>query len=331
VSARTLVLDTSWRQPQAESSFVMRALAGAASRAGPVTIGTPGPPRGPVADGFFDVNAVGGEAPSWPEPSGAAWPESWTPQVGLVKADDDAAVALLRHHSPGTLVTLVGPNPEPPGDGDAVVALSPSTPQSGARRVFALGIPVPVNPLAAERRHNALGPTGYILVLTDRGGQAVDTEPTALAAWLIAGFPQSDVVVIEGGSASLYGMRACRGVIAVDTRTDLWRLLAHARVVVDLQPGELVARECVEAMRFGVPVVVPGDSVAADYARAGAGRTFSDPQQLLEQVEALGDDRVHAALGEGARTLADARFGDPDGFVTDVAAMLTTLTSSIEG
>ena len=64
----------------------------------------------------------------------------------------------------------------------------------------------------------------------------------------------------------------------MDTRMDLWRLVAHANVCIDLRPGSYIARECVEALRFGTPIIVPecaGPAVV--HAREGGGATLAMP------------------------------------------------------
>ena len=116
---------------------------------------------------------------------------------------------------------------------------------------------MPINPLAATHRHNGLGFTGYLLVLSDRVGSPEVSPPTPMAAWLTARFPDKEVVVVEDAAAAVWRGRVLRGIVDVYTRTDLWRLVAHARVTVDLSPGPIIARECVESLRFGTPIVVP--------------------------------------------------------------------------
>ncbi len=80
---------------------------------------------------------------------------------------------------------------------------------------------------------------------------------------------------------------------------DLWRLLAHANVCVDLAPGAHIARECVEAMRFGTPIIVPDrPGPGAVHARASGGATFRDASELLDAAAAL---RERGASGRGRR------------------------------
>ena len=105
-------------------------------------------------------------------------------------------------------------------------------------------------------------------------------------------------MVVENAVASVWRARSLRGQITVDTRTDLWRLLAHARLTVDLAPGPLVARECVESLLYGVPVVVPAGTAGARLAALGGGLWFGDEAELIGCVEALDDQQLHGTLAE---------------------------------
>jgi hypothetical protein len=107
----------------------------------------------------------------------------------------------------------------------------------------------------------------------------------------------------------------------VHSRTDLWRLVAHARVMVDLRPGPIIGRECVEALRFGTPIVVPARSVAAEHAQSGGGRTYDDVGGLLEAVGPF----LHEPTGAGAsrRGLEYVAFySDPGASVDQMARLL---------
>jgi glycosyltransferase involved in cell wall biosynthesis len=129
-------------------------------------------------------------------------------------------------------------------------------------------------------------------------------------AWLTARFPSRDVVVVESAKAAVWKGRALRGVVGVATRTDLWRLLAHARLTVDLRPGNVIARECIESLRFGTPIIVPKVSVARHHAEAGGGLSYEDISELLAGVKALEDDVNRSHMSEQGRKYADLYFGD---------------------
>ena len=303
---RTLVLCRTWWEDRSEAAFVLRTIAGALSRGAPVEVVAPGPQPGSTPDGLFDVRSVGGRRypGAWPERAGTRWPEF--EGLVLALADDEAGAQLVRAHEPGLATLVVGRG-------------GPAT--GGTLDAGSIGLPIAVNPLAAARPHNGFGFTDYLLVLTDRGArltagdrEAAAAHPTAAVAWLAARFPRRHLVVVEDAEASAWLGRSLRGVIRVDTRTDLWRLMAHARLVVDLRPGPLVARECVEALHYGTPVVVPSSSAGRTLAEAGGGLWFDDPGQLLGCVDVLGDQAVRDELGRRGRAVAAERHGDADGF-----------------
>ena len=147
------------------------------------------------------------------------------------------------------------------------------------------------------------------------------SEPPPAAAWLSSAFHDAEIVVIEDAVASAWKGRALRGKVTVDTRMDLWRLLAHANVCVDLAPGAHIARECVEALRFGTPIVVPADSgPAAVHARAG-GATFSDETACSRRLPSSSASASGRPLRR-AQAYADARYGDPTALVGRLEALL---------
>jgi hypothetical protein len=155
-------------------------------------------------------------------------------------------------------------------------------------------------------------------VLSDRSGQPEPEPPTDVVAWLTAAFPTDDVVVVENAMASAWRGRVRRGTVAVDTRMDLWRLLAHARVTIDAAPGVVVARECIESLRFGTPILVPAPSSAVPHARAGGGRCYSDVAELLDHVDDVSRPAVRDQLSREGKRYADANYGDARRFVDGV-------------
>jgi hypothetical protein len=290
-----VVVSSSWWGTGSETAFVTRAVAGALSRHAPVEVfcpaGRDGGPR-TEADGLFDVQR---EAPAV-SPS-------------LVVCEPDGAAATRAYPSAPAAVIGAGPS----GAG----RWSPGPPRPGEEGD--IGLHVAVNPLAAARPHNGLGFTDYLLVLTDRGGSAFRPElPGDTVAWLAAAFPRRHLVVAEAGSVTVWRCRTLRGVVTVDTRPDLWRLMAHARATVDLGPGPLVARECVESLRFGTPVVVPAGTAASRLAAAGGGLSFADVEGLFRAVDEIDDPARRAELSARGRAAADAAYGDTDAFVARV-------------
>jgi hypothetical protein len=300
---------------------------------------TPGSDRSPRPDGLFDVHQIGTArrgARRWPRAGDARWPAVPPPGVVLVHADDDGAIALARRFAPDApVVALAGATSTVP-EADAIVtvtqdrrdALSEANPEV-ASHVYDTGLHVPVNPFVTARPHSGVGFVDYLLVLTDRVGtiDGGDSDPTPLVAWLAARFPRQHTMVVENAVATVWQWRSRRGSIAVETRTDLWRLFAHARAVIDLRPGTFVARECVEALRVGTPIVAPAGSVGAEHAAAGGGLAFADVDDLLRAVASLDDRAVRDDLGHKGRSMAEDRYGHPDQLVDRMAHIL----SSVEG
>jgi hypothetical protein len=318
----TLLLSQAWKEPGSELSFVTRALAGALSRATPVSVLVPFPAGPTEPDGAFDLIGAGvGRDGSWPAAGDAVWPGRLPAGTTLVVDEPDAAVlALLDLHAPNRVVHTVMPT-IPRVHRAALRPLRFTGSPEGDGPDF-IGLHVPINPLAATHRHNGLGFTGYLLVLSDRVGRPDIAPPTPMVAWLTARFPDKEVVVVEDATAAVWRGRVLRGVVDVYTRTDLWRLLAHARVTVDLAPGRIIARECIESLRFGTPILVPADSAARAHADAGGGMTFSGYADLLAGVAHLGDDPVRATMSSRGRSYADAHYGDPRAFVDSVSRAL---------
>jgi hypothetical protein len=322
--SNVVVLSASWTERDAELTFVTRALAGAASRQASVQIVTPARSEGVEPDGAFDISGIGADTPTdrdgrreWPTPARARWTDRPDNATWLLDQSSPGAAAVFHAFgdgSPAHAVTSVS--------GFAAPDVSPLPLLPGTGPAQTLGVYVPVNPLAAHHRHGGLGFTGYLLVLSDRGSRPVVTPPTAAVAWLTARFHDEYVVVVEGGSAAVWKGRALRGVVGVDTRTDLWRLMAHARVVIDLAPGPVIARECLESLRFGTPIVVPTDTAGAAPADAGGGLTYSGVPELLERVERLLDGGERDRCSREGAAYANSRHGDPTTFVADLARVL---------
>jgi hypothetical protein len=318
-----LVMSASWRSVGSELSFVIRAIAGAASRSASVTVVTPMPSGPTVADGAFDLRGVGvGADGGWPEVGRAEW--TLPPDGSVTWLIDDptrTATALFETFGGGcTAYSVKSPAPA----ASSRVRPLPLLPGDGSE---AVGVYVPVHPLATVHRHAGFGFAGYLLVLTDRMSAPAVEPPSPAVAWLSARFHRQYVVVVEGGMAAVWKGRALRGVVAVDTRMDLWRLMAHAWLTVDLAPGPVIARECVESLRYGTPIVVPDVARSASaHAITGGGLTFSGTPELLERVEQLLQPSERERFSRAAAAFSNSVYGDPTGFIHRVADALGVVT-----
>src|ERR1700683_126478 len=288
----TVVISARWHERTSEAAFVIRSLAGAASRHGPVSVLVTDDATGP--DGHCDRGSLGRPArgPADAPLDGPVIVDELTPEIA----------SLLRHANvrPPSVWFL-------PAAGGAPDPRWHPLPAAGGGSG---GVYVPVHPLANRHRHHGFGFPGYHLVLSGR--TAAEDEPPDEVAWLSAAFPDEHVVLVEQAVASAWRARALRGRVSVDTRMDLWRLLAHAAVCVDLGPGDLVARECIEALRPGTPGVAPsGGGPGAALAGAGAAVTYGDPGALVDAVGALRHAPTRQPASERGRRHADAQHGDP--------------------
>lgn len=321
---RVAVLSAAWGPRGGEVAFAARVLAGAASRLGPVDVFGPWP-AGRRGDGAFDPAGLGLPEPGrrWPSPGAAPTPATEAPprayRAVLVDGGDEEAVALAAVRLPGVPVLGIGGPPVP-----GMAARLDLVPADGhTARSRPVGLHVPVHALAAERPHLELGPVGdYLLVLSARPPQDADPDvPCAEVAWLAARYPRQPAVVVENAVATVWRSRSCVRRFGVHTRMDLWRLMAHARATVDLGPGPLFGRECVESVRYGVPVVVPAASGAAALVRAGAGLRFDTTAGLLDAVGALNREDVRDQV-RGAGAALEPWVGEPQRLVDRLAAAL---------
>jgi len=304
---RTVVVSSGWGEPHSELGFVARAIAGAATRLGAVSVLVPGRSLGTSPDGAFDVQGLG--PPPFDLPGGLSGH-----CIAIVDNLTQDVASLLEKASVRD-VLYVGADHQPQRAGWRHLRLAGPV-GSGVLQLY-----VPVNRLAQRHRHNGFGFTGYELVLS-RPGSSGDAPP-AEAAWITAAFRDRDVIVVEEGIASAWKGRALRGRVLVDTRMDLWRLVAHANACIDLSPGRHFARECVESMRFGTPIVVPqGSGAAHTHARSAGGWTFADPYELLAAVAQLHDGGVRPAASTRAQQYADANHGSPQLLVESLETMI---------
>ncbi len=74
------------------------------------------------------------------------------------------------------------------------------------------------------------------------------------------------------------------------SRPNLWKLLSHAEVCLDLRPQGIVGRETLESLLLGTPVVVPEGTVAAEHAeRSNGGLWYRDYRELFDAARAVVD------------------------------------------
>jgi hypothetical protein len=308
-------------------AFATRAIAGAASRFSDVTVAVPGTTTSTLADGAFDLHPTGGDEEHWPAMDRISLPHPVTSYAHVIVDEVPASLDLFsQQQRVARPIRLIAPPDSGAGMTAGVESLAILPNPAGVPE--ATGIHIPINPLAATHRHNGLGFIGYLLVLSNRPGSPSSVPPTDLVSWITASFHDTKVVVIEGGSAAVWQGRVLRGVVPVETRTDLWRLLAHARLTIDLEPGPIVARECIESLRVGTPIVVPKHSTAEAHAAFGVGLTFDSVAELISCIDRLQDDRLLTPMQQSARDYAERWYGRPEQFVANLARSLAGRATS---
>jgi hypothetical protein len=184
--------------------------------------------------------------------------------------------------------------------------------------VVKIGAPLSANPSALTEPNPWVGPTDYVLVLTgvDEGD---DDEENELSRILRVRFPDNPVGIAHNDAfCAWHGGRVTRGW-PVERSSDLDRLMAWARVTVDLRPGAFFARRCVTSLLYGTPIVVPHDSRAREHAERGRGGLwFDSPAELTWCVEALLDPPVRSVFSAQGLAYADEEYGSTDRFIDRV-------------
>jgi hypothetical protein len=108
------------------------------------------------------------------------------------------------------------------------------------------------------------------------------------------------------------------------SRPNLWKLLSHAVVCLDLRPQGVVGRETLESLLLGTPVVVPEATVAAEHAeRSNGGLWYRDYRELFDAAKAIVDSpSLRTSLSAQGRDWAEARHGDQARFTEQVARLV---------
>jgi hypothetical protein len=270
--------------------------------------------------------------------------EELRPDVVVVAGTGDSGLArVLERVGPQAPVVLVptlrrAAELALPGVGDvlaratAFLAIMPSEravlvahlPAGTEDRVAVMGVPVPAPDVATDEPIAALSGRAYAAVLrSSRSGVpdwAVELEVRLLDDLL----GSRSLAHVVDGRVELWSAGRHHVDQPLTGDLDLGRLVAWARVTVDLRPGRLVARQSVMSLRYGTPVVVPAASIGREHAEsAGAGLWFEHLGELAPAVEMVYDDEARGrALGAAGRSYADARFSSPQRFVEQVLCVV---------
>ncbi|MEA2627191.1 MAG: hypothetical protein QOD06_3236 [Candidatus Binatota bacterium] len=185
--------------------------------------------------------------------------------------------------------------------------------------VHDVGFALRVHPLAAETEPAGWSGEPGLVIARDW------TRPAAVGRWLRVAervareLPGVRVCLLGRGSEGLPPQASALVPLAA-SRLDLWRWVSRSLALIDPEPHRLLAREVLEAMMYGVPVIVAdrGGASREHAERANGGLWFRDEAELVGCAARLLDAEVRRQLGGQGRAYADARYGDADAFVEAV-------------
>jgi hypothetical protein len=205
--------------------------------------------------------------------------------------------------SEGERAEIVGRHAGPDADAD--------------RRVHRIGAPLAANISVLGEPNPWVGDNEYVLVIAGADSRT-DDEAVGLSRLVRLRFPEYPVAISYTDTFVAWHQGRPTPGWPVERSSDMARLMAWARVVVDLRPGPLFARRCVDALLFGTPIVVPAGSRACEHAQAGGGLWFTTPAELLWCVEAMLDPPTRRVFSRQGRTYAEDRYGSTQRFVDRV-------------
>jgi hypothetical protein len=200
-----------------------------------------------------------------------------------------------------------------------------------SERIHRIGAPMAANPNVLTEPDALLGSGDYILVVTDVGMKD-DHQDAELSRLVQMRFGDHSVGICynDGFCAWDHG-RLTKGW-PIERSSDLARLMAWARVTVDLRPGRLFARRSIESLLYGTPIVVPHDSRAREHAERGRGGLwFANPAELTWCIEGLLDPAAGHTLGAQGRSYAEAEYGSTDRFIDRVLEACGLAPASVTG
>ncbi|MHB1712279.1 MAG: glycosyltransferase [Acidimicrobiales bacterium] len=182
-------------------------------------------------------------------------------------------------------------------------------------RVHRVGAPMAADPSVLNEPNTWVGETEYIFVTTGTAGTD-HGEASSLAHLLRLRFPGIPVGVSATDRFCVWHQGRLSEGWPIERSSDTSRLMAWARVVVDLKPGPLFARRCVESLLYGTPIIVPGSSRAREHGELGRGGLWFDtPGELTWCVESMLAPEVRSVFSAQGKEYAEDMFGSTEGFV----------------
>jgi len=184
--------------------------------------------------------------------------------------------------------------------------------------VHRVGAPLSANvSMLSEPLEKLRDDDSYIAISTGESAY-LPGRLSALARLIRLRFPDHTIVVDATDALDIWRGGRLDRLWRIERASDRMRLTAWSNAFVDLHPGRLFSRRCVESLLFGTPVVVPASSRASEHARAGGGLWFENAGDLCWAVEALSEPEVARVFADKGRAYATSTFGPGSGFVDRV-------------
>lgn len=207
-----------------------------------------------------------------------------------------------------------------PGEMAPVLAAAPGREND----VVELDIAFGSNPHARAEELAGIGKIGpYTLLVRsfpEGGPRKTATVGAEVLRSVLDGFPVAEV---DGDKWWLTAKKAIGPLRVGKNRVNFARLVAHAQAMVDVRPQGPVGRLAIEAMHYGVPIVVPDGSAAKAHAEAAnGGLWYRDEGELFDETRAIIKTPLGGRLADQAQAYAQRKHGDIDTFVERVAALV---------
>lgn len=111
-------------------------------------------------------------------------------------------------------------------------------------------------------------------------------------------------------------------------RLDTWRWIARSLALLDPAPHRLLGRNAIEALQYGVPVLVPDNGAASrEHAERGnGGLWYRSYQDLAACIDALRSrSGLRQDLSASGRAYAEETYGDPKRFISAVTDAIAAI------
>ncbi len=208
--------------------------------------------------------------------------------------------------------------------------------ESATRRAGGVGpaiveLPVPVRVNPAARRQRLVGLTsfdGYVLVLRGFPRGSLERREAPDYARIRELLEGTGIAEVTQAAWRVYrGAQDHHVVPVANSRVNLWSLVSHAVVTVDLRPAGLFGREAIESLMLGTPVVVLASSPAREVVeQSGGGLVVEAEADLPEAVACISEPALRKQLSAAGEAWVAERHGDLQRLADEaVAAVLGPL------